>query len=114
MGYRPPALRGEGGQYGGAPDKICNDFKRGSCTMGAQCHFLHIQLATATEQEVPLDNMGRHCEVAAHTAAITGIAMTEQGIYTTSTDKKLKRWKPQKDATNRFQLIPDLEVPLDD
>lgn len=41
------------------------------------------------------------------------IVMTEDFIYTASRDKLLKRWKPQRNAaTNRFELIPDLEVPL--
>lgn len=39
--------------------------------------------------------------------------MTEQGIFTTSQDKFLKRWRPQKDATGRYQLIPDNEVNLE-
>jgi len=42
------------------------------------------------------------------------MAMTEQGIYTGSQDKSLKRWKPTKEADGRFTLTPELTVPLPD
>lgn len=38
--------------------------------------------------------------------------MTEQGIYTASQDKQLKRWKPVKLDGGRFELTEELTVPL--
>mmetsp|Transcript_80200 Transcript_80200/g.243365 ORF Transcript_80200/g.243365 Transcript_80200/m.243365 type:complete len:251 (-) Transcript_80200:3-755(-) len=57
--------------------------------------------------------MGRHCEiVGGHAGAITAMTMTEQGIYTASADKSLKRWKPLKKEDGRFELVPELTIPL--
>jgi WD40 repeat protein len=42
------------------------------------------------------------------------IVMTEDSIYTASRDKSLKRWKVGKNASGRFELSADLEVPLGD
>jgi len=109
--YRPPALRSE--FSGGRP---CRDFARsGSCPRGARCTYLHAKIDPTVTDKADDDALHRHCEVAnAHTNAITAIAMTEQGIYTASQDKTLKRWKPSQDSTGRYQLTKDLEVPLDD
>lgn len=64
---------------------------------------------------VEAENMMQHCLVAkAHGSAVTCMAMTEQGIYTTSSDKSLKRWKPVKDGEGRFTLHPEVTVPLAD
>lgn len=110
--YRPPGMRGEGGHF--VDNKICHNFSRtGSCAKGSRCTFLHVKVAPNTTDKVDEDNMARHCEVVnAHAGPIVGISMTEQGIFTASQDKTLKRWKPQKDATGRYQLIPDQEVPM--
>jgi hypothetical protein len=48
----------------------------------------------------------------AHANTVAAIAMTEQGIYTASHDNFLKRWKPQQDASGRFQMVNDLQVDL--
>jgi len=110
--YRPPGLRNGGGKGGDAG--LCHNFQRdGQCPRGSQCHFLHVRSQPNTTDKVDEDGIARHCEVLqAHAGTIVAIAMTEQGIYTASQDKTLKRWKPQKDASGRFQLTPDLEVPL--
>lgn len=107
--YRPPALRREGGN-GGA----CFEFSRsGSCSKGDRCAFLHVKADSVAVEQVPQEGLARHTQVAAHSASITDIAMTEQGIYTVSQDKSLKRWKPEKnDANGPFQLKPELTVEL--
>lgn len=112
--YRPPGMRGKGGDLGGGGgSRICHDFARnGDCRRGASCSFAHARVEQQTTDKVDADSVARHCEVKAHDGPIVAIAMTEQGIYTASQDKMLKRWKPNKDAAGRFQLTPDLEVPL--
>lgn len=66
-------------------------------------------------QRVDEDNLGRHCEVlGAHTGAIHAMAMAEQGIYTASADKSLKRWKPVPGEGGRFKLEQELTIPLPD
>jgi len=42
------------------------------------------------------------------------IVMTPDCIYTSSRDKKLKRWKTSRNSFGKFELTADLEVPLDD
>jgi len=63
-------------------------------------------------EKVDAEKMLRHCEVPGHTAPISAIAMTPEGIYTASQDKKLKRWKPTPGPDGRFNLVMDQEVPL--
>lgn len=64
---------------------------------------------------VDVEAIGRHCEVRkAHGSGIMCMAMTEQGIFTGSQDKSLKRWKPEKGADNRFNLKPEITIPLPD
>jgi len=111
--YRPPGLR-EGG--GGASDRVCHNFQRtGDCPRGSRCNFLHVRVQADATEKVDEEGIARHCEVVkAHSGAIVAMAMTEQGIYTASQDKTLKRWKPQKDANGRYQLTSDLEVPLEE
>lgn len=59
------------------------------------------------------EGIARHCEVrGAHSAAITAIAMTEQGIFTASKDKSLKRWRPVKKEDGHFELQADISTPL--
>jgi len=65
--------------------------------------------------QVNEEQLGRHCEVVkAHGGGITCMAMTEQGIFTGSQDKSLKRWKPTKGADGRFEMKPELTIPLQD
>jgi len=62
---------------------------------------------------VPEDGMLRHQHILkAHTDAIMAIVMAEEFIYTASRDKLLKRWKPQRNAQGRFEMMADIEVPL--
>lgn len=75
---------------------------------------VNVRIDQVITEKVDEESIVRHCEVKAHTGAICAIAMTEQGIYTASQDKSLKRWKPQKDASGRYQLLQELNVPLDD
>ncbi|CAE7192866.1 ZFWD3 [Symbiodinium natans] len=42
------------------------------------------------------------------------MAMTEQGIYTASHDKTVKRWKPKLSPPSKYDLEPELEVKLKD
>lgn len=59
--------------------------------------------------------LGRHTQIRkAHGSNITCIAMADMGIYTGSTDKSLKRWKPVRGSDGRFELQPDITVPLSD
>lgn len=112
--YRPPGMRDGSGGPGGT-SSTCRDFQRnGSCQRGDRCHFQHARIEQSITEKVDAEGIARHCEVKAHEGAICAIAMTEQGIYTASQDKSLKRWKPQKDATGRYQLTQELNVPLDD
>eukprot|EP00929_Paragymnodinium_shiwhaense_P108925 TRINITY_DN75287_c0_g1_i1.p1 TRINITY_DN75287_c0_g1~~TRINITY_DN75287_c0_g1_i1.p1 ORF type:complete len:415 (-),score=91.79 TRINITY_DN75287_c0_g1_i1:195-1439(-) len=68
-----------------------------------------------TVDRVDAEFLLKHCEVQkAHGSCITNITMTAQGIYTASTDKLLKRWAPQKNAEQRFELKEDLKVPLEE
>ncbi|CAJ1357700.1 unnamed protein product, partial [Effrenium voratum] len=63
---------------------------------------------------VDADAIGRHCEVrAAHGSSIQAMVMTEQGIYTVSQDKTMKRWKPTRNGSV-FELVPEVSVPLPD
>jgi len=64
-------------------------------------------------EKVEAEGLARHCEVEGHTGPVTAIVMSEQGIYSTSHDRHLKRWKPVKDANGRYQLTEDLVVPMD-
>lgn len=66
-----------------------------------------------TVVRVDADAIGRHCEVkGAHGSSIQAMVMTEQGIYTTSQDKTMKRWKPKLSSTGVFELEAELTVPL--
>jgi len=78
--------------------------------------FVHVRFQPVATQQVPEDGpIGRHCEVLnAHAGPITAITMTEQGIYSASLDKTLKRWKPVKGADGRFSLTAELNVQLPD
>ncbi|CAK9036276.1 unnamed protein product [Durusdinium trenchii] len=68
-----------------------------------------------TVVRVDADAIGRHCEVrGAHGSSIQAMVMTEQGIYTASQDKNLKRWKPKLSSTGVFELEAELTVPLPD
>mmetsp|Transcript_78616 Transcript_78616/g.163401 ORF Transcript_78616/g.163401 Transcript_78616/m.163401 type:complete len:383 (-) Transcript_78616:121-1269(-) len=59
------------------------------------------------------DGMMRHQMLTkAHGDAITSIIMAEDAVYTASRDKILKRWKPQLNPQGKFELKPDVEVPL--
>ncbi|CAE8676941.1 unnamed protein product, partial [Polarella glacialis] len=61
------------------------------------------------------DGMFRHSEIIrAHSDAVMSVVMSSDCIYTASRDKLLKRWKVSKDASGKFQLLPELEVPLGD
>lgn len=71
--------------------------------------------AAAVKEQVPEDGMLRHQELLkAHSDAVMAITITEDSIYTASRDKILKRWKVQPGAPGRFELKPDVEVPLPD
>jgi len=107
--YRPPALRRDDSSGG-----VCYTFGRtGSCPKGDRCAFLHVRVDTDKTDRVPQEGLGRHTEVIAHSAQITAIAMTEEGIYTVSQDKSLKRWKPERaDANGPYQLKAELTVEL--
>jgi WD40 repeat protein len=50
----------------------------------------------------------------AHKQGIHDIIMTEQGVYTASQDRTLKRWKPTKLPDGRFQLNAEITIPLPD
>lgn len=67
-------------------------------------------------EEVREDGFLRHQEIPrAHADAIMAIVMAEDAIYTASRDKLLKRWKVGRSPmTNRFELVPETEVPLGD
>lgn len=66
-----------------------------------------------TVVRVDADAIGRHCEVkGAHGSSIQAMVMTEQGIYTASQDKTMKRWKPKLSGTGVFELEAELTVPL--
>lgn len=68
-----------------------------------------------TTNQVPEDGFLRLQEITkAHTDAIMAIVMAEDAIYTASRDKLLKRWKVQRDAAGRFEMVVDIEVPLGD
>lgn len=59
------------------------------------------------------EGLGLHCEVrGAHSGGILAMTMTEQGIYTASMDKSLKRWKPVRKGDGRFELVAELTIPL--
>jgi len=65
------------------------------------------------KEEVREDGIFKHQEIKkAHTDAITCICITEDCIYTGSRDKTLKRWKVGKGVSGRFELTPEIEVPL--
>jgi len=67
------------------------------------------------ETEVKDDGLVRHQEIArAHSDAIMSIVLADDFIYTASRDKTLKRWKPGKNAANRFELTVDVVVQLGD
>mmetsp|Transcript_49869 Transcript_49869/g.108407 ORF Transcript_49869/g.108407 Transcript_49869/m.108407 type:complete len:420 (-) Transcript_49869:62-1321(-) len=97
-------------------DGICHEFsKNGVCPRGNSCRFTHARRVSSAVETVQEDSLARHFEaVKAHSSSITAIMMTTEGIYTASTDKSLKRWKPVKKADGRFELQSDLMVPLDD
>eukprot|EP00747_Dinoflagellata_sp_TGD_P167827 gnl/TRDRNA2_/TRDRNA2_193013_c0_seq1.p1 gnl/TRDRNA2_/TRDRNA2_193013_c0~~gnl/TRDRNA2_/TRDRNA2_193013_c0_seq1.p1 ORF type:complete len:445 (+),score=74.23 gnl/TRDRNA2_/TRDRNA2_193013_c0_seq1:106-1335(+) len=54
----------------------------------------------------------RHQELKAHTDAIMAVCITADCVYSASRDKMLKRWKVQKNAQGRFELVPEIEIPL--
>lgn len=65
--------------------------------------------------KVDEESIGRHCEVVgAHAQGIQAITMSEQGIYTASLDKSLKRWKPVPKPDGPIELQNDLQIPLED
>jgi len=67
----------------------------------------------AVVEEVLEEGIRRHQEIVkAHSDAVMAIAITEDCIYTGSRDKTLKRWKPLPTPSGRFELRPDVEVPL--
>lgn len=70
-------------------------------------------VSPVTVDRVDEEGMGRHCEVkGAHNGAISAITMCEQGIYTASLDKSLKRWKPVTGTDGRMTLVAELTIPL--
>lgn len=95
---------------------VCSDFNTtGTCPRGTNCRFAHAVVHPVATQRVDGDDIGRHCEVPdAHSGVISAITMTEQGIYTASMDKSLKRWKPTKSQAGNFELVPELTVQLPD
>eukprot|EP00931_Biecheleriopsis_adriatica_P118602 TRINITY_DN93964_c0_g1_i1.p1 TRINITY_DN93964_c0_g1~~TRINITY_DN93964_c0_g1_i1.p1 ORF type:complete len:386 (+),score=95.00 TRINITY_DN93964_c0_g1_i1:28-1185(+) len=63
--------------------------------------------------EVREDGMFRHSEIVrAHKDAVMSVVMAADCIYTASRDRSLKRWKVGKNAEGKFELQPELEVPL--
>jgi len=66
-------------------------------------------------EQVREDHYFRHQEIAkAHGDAVMAITMADDAIYTASRDRLVKRWKATKNASNKYELKPDLEVPLGD
>lgn len=107
--------KGKGeGKGKGRNDGVCFDFQRnGTCPRGEECRWRHVFQGASPVERVEEDSIARHTEVArAHAGTIVAIAMTEQGIYTASQDKCLKRWKPTKGADGRFELAPEVQIPL--
>lgn len=73
------------------------------------------ELPTDPVELVPEDFIFRHHEVQkAHGDAVMSIVMMEDSIYTASRDRRLKRWKPVRNAQGRFELHGDIEVPLNE
>ncbi|CAK0857497.1 unnamed protein product, partial [Prorocentrum cordatum] len=106
--------RGRGGAKGpakgkgksGAPDS-------GRARRAAQSTGEDADGALAVAEEVPLDGFRRHHWVrSAHDGAVTAVCVTQDGVYTASQDGGLKRWKPRQAASGRFELQPELQVPL--
>jgi len=73
-----------------------------------------VVVSRQTVDRVDAERMLRHCEIPAHTAPITAITMSEQGIWTVSQDQKLKRWKPTPGPDGKFNLLMEMEFPLSD
>eukprot|EP00913_Durusdinium_trenchii_P003040 g2810.t2 len=66
-----------------------------------------------SKTEVREDGMFRHSEITgAHKDAVMSVVMAADCIYTASRDKTLKRWKVNVGASGKFELQPELEVPL--
>jgi len=97
-------------------DGVCYDFnKTGHCPRGASCRFQHVVVGATQVLKVDEESIGRHCEiVGAHGQGIQAISMSQQGIYTASLDKSLKRWKPVPKPDGRMELQNDLQIPLKD
>ncbi|CAK9064701.1 unnamed protein product [Durusdinium trenchii] len=67
----------------------------------------------SVQTEVREDGMFRHSEITgAHKDAVMSVVMAADCIYTASRDKTLKRWKVNVGASGKFELQPELEVPL--
>lgn len=69
--------------------------------------------APKVETEVREEAMLRHDHaIRAHDGPINAIVTADDAIYTVSTDKYLKRWKPVRNATGRFELKNDHSIDL--
>lgn len=108
--------RGKGAGRGAAGDTPCFHFSRyGTCPRGSSCRYSHVRRQSTAVSRVEADFLLKHWELEkAHGGAITAMAQSEEGIFTVSQDKTLKRWKPvpKDNEPNMFMLKPDLEVPL--
>lgn len=72
-------------------------------------------LPVNVQTEVREDGMFLHSEITgAHKDAVMSVVMAADCIYTASRDKTLKRWKVNLAGTGKFELQPELEVPLGD
>lgn len=100
------------GKSGAAGGRGAGRGQSGGCVKGGRARRGGQVFEQAVET-VKEDGLFRHHDlVKAHSDAVMSIVMAEDCIYTASRDKLLKRWKPQRSAANRFELKPDIEVPL--
>eukprot|EP00971_Amphidinium_carterae_P296577 5891559-Amphidinium_carterae.1 len=65
-----------------------------------------VVVSRQTVDRVDAERMLRHCEIPAHTAPITAITMSEQGIWTVSQDGTLKPCELPHAAFELFPVLP--------